>query len=51
MSCVLFRTGSVDVSICRLIAWILLGHQSIDDTLRYIEPSPAIMRRACEDVI
>jgi len=30
---------------------LLLGHASIDDSLRYIEPSVAIMRRACEEVI
>ncbi|HDR8936248.1 TPA: tyrosine-type recombinase/integrase, partial [Burkholderia vietnamiensis] len=30
---------------------LLLGHASIDDSLRYIEPNPAIMRRACEEVI
>lgn len=30
---------------------LLLGHASIDDSLRYIEPSVAIMRRACNEVI
>ncbi|WP_321820859.1 MULTISPECIES: tyrosine-type recombinase/integrase [unclassified Burkholderia] len=30
---------------------LLLGHASTDDSLRYIEPSPAIMRQACEEVI
>lgn len=30
---------------------LLLGHASIDDSFRYIEPSVAITRRACEEVI
>jgi len=30
---------------------LLLGHRSIDDSLRYIEPNAVIMRRACEEVI
>ncbi|MEX3818654.1 tyrosine-type recombinase/integrase [Paraburkholderia sp. BR14263] len=30
---------------------LLLGHESIDDSMRYIDPIPEIMRRACEDVI
>lgn len=29
---------------------LLLGHH-LDDSMRYIEPSPTVMRRACEDVI
>lgn len=29
----------------------LLGHESIDDTMRYIEVIPAVLRAACEEVI